>query len=87
MFSVRIASTGKILTVPSGRTVVDVLAENGIEVPMSCQQGVCGTCMTRVLEGIPEHHDVFMTDEEHARNDQFTPCCSRSKTPLLVIDI
>jgi vanillate O-demethylase ferredoxin subunit len=87
MFSVRIASTGKILTVPSGRTVVDVLAENGIEVPMSCQQGVCGTCVTRVLEGIPEHHDVFMTDEEHARNDQFTPCCSRSKTPLLVIDI
>jgi vanillate O-demethylase ferredoxin subunit len=86
-FSVRIASTGKTLTVPAGRAVIDILAENGIDVPTSCQQGVCGTCVTRVLEGIPEHHDMFMTDEEHARNDQFTPCCSRSKTPLLVIDI
>ncbi len=86
-FSVRIASTGKTLTIPAGRAVIDVLAENGVDVPTSCQQGVCGTCVTRVLAGIPEHHDIFMTDEEHARNDQFTPCCSRSKTPLLVIDI
>jgi vanillate monooxygenase ferredoxin subunit len=86
-FSVRIASTGQTLLVPADRAVTDVLAENGIDVPTSCQQGVCGTCVTRVLAGIPEHHDMFMTDEEHARNDQFTPCCSRSKTPLLVIDL
>ena len=51
-FSVRIASTGKTLTVPAGRAVIDVLSENGIDVPTSCQQGVCGTCVTRVLEGI-----------------------------------
>ena len=30
---------------------------------------------------------MFMTDDEHARNDQFTPCCSRAKTPLLVLDL
>jgi vanillate monooxygenase ferredoxin subunit len=54
---------------------------------MSCEQGVCGTCVTRVLEGIPEHHDLFLTDQELAKNDQFTPCCSRAKTPLLVLDI
>ena len=88
MFSVRIASTGKILTVPSGRTVVDVLAENGIEVPMSCQQGVCGTCVTRVLEGIPEHHDVFMTDEEHARNSYFDPALAEERLRALAsVDI
>ena len=48
---------------------------------------VCGTCITRVLQGTPDHRDLYFTDEEHARNDQFTPCCSRSKSALLVLDI
>jgi vanillate O-demethylase ferredoxin subunit len=60
---------------------------HGIEIAMSCEQGICGTCLTRVLDGIPDHRDLFLTEEEQALNDQFTPCCSRSKTPLLVLDI
>jgi vanillate O-demethylase ferredoxin subunit len=40
-----------------------------------------------VLNGVPDHRDMFMTDEEHARNDQFTPCCSRAKSDLLVLDL
>jgi ferredoxin len=67
--------------------VLDVLLANGIEIPMSCEQGVCGTCVTGVLHGVPDHRDMFMTDEEHARNDQFTPCCSRAKSDLLVLDL
>jgi vanillate monooxygenase ferredoxin subunit len=86
-FSIRIASTGKDYSVPSHRSVIEVLAEYGVAIPVSCQQGVCGTCVTRVLEGIPDHRDIFMTDAEHARNDLFTPCCSRAKTPLLVLDL
>jgi vanillate O-demethylase ferredoxin subunit len=54
---------------------------------MSCEQGVCGTCLTRVLEGTPDHKDSYLTPEERAANDQFLPCCSRSKTPLLVLDL
>jgi vanillate O-demethylase ferredoxin subunit len=53
----------------------------------SCEQGVCVPCITRVLQGTPDHRDLYFTDEEHARNDQFTPCCSRSKSALLVLDI
>jgi ferredoxin-NADP reductase len=34
-----------------------------------------------------DHRDVYFTDEEHTRNDQFTPCCSRSKTAELVLDL
>jgi vanillate O-demethylase ferredoxin subunit len=86
-FSVRIASTGRTFEIPAGRPVIDVLAEHGISIPVSCQQGVCGTCVTGVLEGVPEHHDMFMTDEEHARNDRFTPCCSRARTALLVLEL
>lgn len=86
-FDVKLASSGQVLTVPAGRSVIQVLAEQGIDVPYSCEEGVCGTCLTRVLDGVPDHRDLYLTDEEHAANDQFTPCCSRAKTKLLVLDI
>lgn len=86
-FQVRISSTGAVFTIDSDRTVVSVLAEHGIDLPVSCEQGVCGTCLTRVLDGTPLHRDVYLTDEEHAANDQFTPCCSRSRTSVLVLDL
>jgi len=86
-FDVKLASSGRVVTVPKDKTVVEALAEAGVDVPTSCQQGVCGTCLTRVLEGVPDHKDLYLTPEEQAANDQFTPCCSRSKTPLLVLDL
>lgn len=86
-FDVKLVSSGRVLTVPAGRSVIQVLAEQGIDVPYSCEEGVCGTCLTRVLDGVPDHRDLYLTDEEHAANDQFTPCCSRAKTSLLVLDI
>jgi vanillate O-demethylase ferredoxin subunit len=86
-FEVRLASSGKVVNIPAGRTVVEMLAENGVDIPVSCEQGVCGTCLTRVLEGVPDHRDVYLTEEEQAANDQFTPCCSRAKSALLVLDL
>ncbi|WP_020652771.1 PDR/VanB family oxidoreductase [Massilia niastensis] len=86
-FDVRLASSGRVVTVPAGKTVLGVLAEQGIDIPYSCEEGVCGTCLTRVLEGTPDHRDLYLTEEEQAANDQFTPCCSRSKTPVLVLDL
>lgn len=67
--------------------MVEALAAQGVAIPVSCEQGICGTCLTRVCEGRPAHRDQFLTDEEHAANDQFTPCCSRSLTPVLVLDL
>ena len=72
---------------PRTQTVVQALAAAGVEIPTSCEQGVCGTCLTRVLEGEPDHKDMYLTPEEQAANDQFTPCCSRSKSPMLVLDL
>uniref|UniRef100_S0DGR6 Putative vanillate O-demethylase oxidoreductase n=1 Tax=termite gut metagenome TaxID=433724 RepID=S0DGR6_9ZZZZ len=86
-FQVRIASSGATIDVPSDCTVVQALAANGIEVITSCEQGVCGTCLTRVLSGEPEHRDFYLTDEERAANDQFLPCCSRARSALLVLDL
>lgn len=86
-FSVKVSSTGQVFEIPADKTVVQVLESHGIDIAMSCEQGICGTCLTRVLDGVPEHRDLFLSEEEQALNDQFTPCCSRSKSPLLVLDI
>lgn len=86
-FDVQLASSGKVVTIPAGRTVLKVLAEQGVNIPYSCEEGVCGTCLTRVLAGEPDHRDLYLTDEERAANDQFAPCCSRARTPLLVLDL
>ncbi|MCI0914637.1 PDR/VanB family oxidoreductase [Pseudomonas putida] len=86
-FSVQLGSTGQVFEVPADQSVVQVLGRHGIEIAVSCEQGICGTCLTRVLQGTPEHRDLFLTEQEQALNDQFTPCCSRAKTPLLVLDL
>jgi vanillate O-demethylase ferredoxin subunit len=86
-FEVKLASSGRIVMVPKDKTVTQALAEAGVEIMMSCEQGVCGTCLTRVLEGVPDHKDSYLTPEEQAANDQFLPCCSRAKTPQLVLDL
>ncbi len=86
-FDVKLASNGACYTVPVGRTVLQVLSEAGVFVPASCEQGVCGTCLTRVLDGVPDHRDLYLTEEEQAANDQFTPCCSRSRSATLLLDL
>ena len=87
VFTIKIQSTGAMVEVPVGQTAVQALSAAGIEVLVSCEQGHCGSCLTPVLEGTPDHRDHFMLPEEHERNDAFTPCCSRSLTPCLVLDL
>jgi vanillate O-demethylase ferredoxin subunit len=86
-FEVQLASSGRVIAVRKDQSVVQALAAAGVEVMTSCEQGVCGTCLTRVLEGEPDHRDQYLTPEEQAANDQFTPCCSRAKSARLVLDL
>ena len=58
-----------------------------IDVPLSCESGICGTCLTAVIEGIPDHRDSYLTSAERAENRQMTVCCSRSLGKTLVLDI
>jgi vanillate O-demethylase ferredoxin subunit len=86
-FDVQLASSGAVIRVAPDQSVVAALAAAGVSVAVSCEQGVCGTCLTRVIEGTPDHRDMYLTPEEQAKCDQFTPCCSRSKSPRLVLDL
>ncbi|MEZ5477708.1 MAG: 2Fe-2S iron-sulfur cluster-binding protein [Thiolinea sp.] len=86
-FMVKLKRSQAVYEIPAGKTVLAVLEENGVDVPFSCTEGICGTCVTGVIAGTPEHHDMFLTKQEQDANDQFTPCCSRSKTALLILDL
>lgn len=86
-FEVQIASTGRIIRIAADCSVVLALTAAGVQIPTSCEQGVCGSCLTRVIDGTPDHRDLYLTPDEQARGDQFTPCCSRSKSPRLVLDL
>jgi len=86
-FTVRLARSGGDYLIPPDKTIVQALAERGVHVETSCEQGVCGTCLTGVLEGIPDHRDVFLTDEERSIGDKFLPCVSRAQSDVIVVDL
>ncbi|GAB7545948.1 PDR/VanB family oxidoreductase [Cupriavidus sp. 8B] len=86
-FEIEIKSSGKVIKVAADQSAAHALLDAGFDLPLSCEQGVCGTCMTKVLSGIPDHRDLYLTSDEHERNDCFMPCCSRAKTPRLLVDL
>lgn len=86
-FEVVAATSGITVQVLEDQTIVEALAQAGLKVNVSCKQGICGSCLTDVLEGEPDHRDSYLTDEEKADGDQILLCCSRSKCGRLVIDL
>lgn len=86
-FEVEINSSGEILTVPADQSMLNVLEDHGYFIPVACEEGVCGTCTTGLLRGEADHKDVFMSEEEHAKMTQITPCCSRAKSARLTLDL
>jgi len=86
-FTVVLAKKGLTITVPPGKTILDTLRDHGVDVPYSCTEGVCGTCETRVLEGVPDHRDLILTEAERASNKTMLICCSGSKSEKLVLDL
>ena len=71
--------------VPQNQSIVQVLRAAGVDIPTSCEEGVCGTCRTTYLEGDPEHNDFVLTTKEQER--ELMPCCARSNSDLLVLDL
>jgi cytochrome P450/ferredoxin-NADP reductase len=86
-FTVVAARSQVTFEVQPGERIAEKLVAHGIAVRMSCQSGVCGTCITKVIDGMPDHRDQVQTATEKAANRTITVCCSRSKTRRLVLDI
>jgi vanillate O-demethylase ferredoxin subunit len=87
-FEIVVRSTAQRVHVGAGTTAVQALAaQAGIHVPVSCEAGVCGTCVVRLVEGHADHRDLVLSDEERTRHSHFAPCCSRAISPVLVLDL
>lgn len=86
-FEVELAMTGVTVTVPPGRSILEVAEEAGALVVSSCREGTCGTCETPVLEGEVEHRDSVLSPEEHAYSDVMMVCVSRAACPRLVLEL
>ncbi len=84
-FQIKVASTGKVYSVPNDKTIIEVLAENGIKVEVSCESGLCSTCSVRYLEGVVDHRDLVLSDKE--KMQYLTPCVSRARSDMLVLDL
>jgi tetrachlorobenzoquinone reductase len=86
-FDVVLARTNRVVKIPRGKTILDALLDEGIDVPCSCMEGHCGTCETKVISGVPNHRDVFLSKDEQARNDRIMICVSGSRGDQLVLDL
>jgi ferredoxin len=73
--------------VPPDKSIIEALEEHGISVLSSCQEGVCGTCETQVIDGIPDHRDSLLTEDERESNEYMMICVSRAKSERLVLDL
>jgi vanillate O-demethylase ferredoxin subunit len=86
-FVVELARSGRRVEVPPRVSILDALRAAGVDVPSSCEQGICGTCETAVVAGRPDHRDRLLSDREKAEGATMLICCSRSLGPVLVLDL
>lgn len=78
---------GQEITVPEDSSMLEALEAAGVQVTNMCRGGVCGQCVTRVTDGVPEHRDDFLSTAEKARNDCVMPCVSRALSASLTVDL
>lgn len=83
-FRVRLARSGKVLDVPVTKTILEVLREDGLDVPSSCETGTCGTCRTKLLAGEADHRDLVLAEQERA--DHIMICVSRARSEEITVD-
>jgi len=86
-YTVQLARSNLSVRIEPGQTIIEALRNKGILVTTSCEQGVCGSCETRIVAGRPDHHDVILTDDEKASNKTMMICCSGSLDEVLVLDL
>lgn len=86
-YEVVLARSGGRVQVNPGQSMLDALLDADVQVPYACSNGICGTCLTPVLQGTPDHRDAFLTDEERRLGRSVLVCCSGALSPEIVLDL
>lgn len=84
-FSVVLLRQNLRLSVGPGESIADVLQLAGVHVDTLCEQGVCGTCVTRWTAGAPVHQDSCLSEAE--RGSLVAVCCARCDSDTLTLDL
>ncbi|GAN88701.1 PDR/VanB family oxidoreductase [Komagataeibacter intermedius] len=84
-FEVVLARSGQTVPVPAGQSIASALLAAGVDVALSCEQGMCGACVVPLLAGDGDHRDMVLTEEE--QGGSIALCCSRSRSPSLTLDL
>ena len=86
-FRIKLSRKGATWTVPAGRSILQTLEDNGVELPCSCREGLCRTCETPLLAGRADHRDFVLSEEERLSNTSIIICVSRALDDELVLDL
>ncbi|MEU7116504.1 PDR/VanB family oxidoreductase [Streptomyces sp. NPDC046182] len=86
-FEVECRTSGLTLDVGPGTSILDAAEAAGLDVQSSCRDGICGSCETRVIDGVPDHRDFLLSEAEHAVNATMMICVSRCASGRLVLDL
>ena len=86
-FTVELQRSGQEFFIPEGKSILQVLLDEGVDVDYSCELGICGACEQRIIEGIAEHHDSILSEEEQAEDKRVMICCAGCKSERLVLDL
>lgn len=86
-YQLQLRRSKKVIDVAAGETMLDALLGAGVDVGFACFEGVCGSCRVGVVDGVPDHRDQFLTQEEKDANSAVMACCSGARTPTLTLDI
>lgn len=86
-FDVYLARSDITVTVPPESSILSAIEDAGVPVLSSCAEGTCGTCETPVLEGVPDHRDSVLDEDEREAGHCMMICVSRACTSRLVLDL
>lgn len=86
-FTVVAERSGVVCEVAADESITDALGRAGIVVPTSCKEGLCGTCETKVIAGVPDHRDFLLGVADRESGATMMICVSRANTPELVLDL
>ena len=86
-FTIELRGDGASFTVPADKSILEVLEDNGYDVPFSCREGLCRTCETTVCAGQPDHRDYVLSEDERRAGKSMMICVSRSLSPTLVLEL
>ena len=86
-FEVRLARSGRQLSVPPEQSLADVLQAAGLPIAIKCADGICGVCQCTVLQGEVAHRDFVLAQDQRAHT--LITCKSRAAQPggVLVLDL